>query len=151
MEAPCENTILEEVLPKLQADYLVRITKTELKNEADIGKLNENVFLNIGLAEMNEGYLDNFKNIKIFNFCVSLILLWMSYSLIVLDVTTTTMIRRLSLLLVFYHQPLAYLSQGIFTDLRLVSCMLSWVFYTYLMYFWMTELHTQAFKTVNSG
>lgn len=151
MEAPCENTIIEEVLPKLQADYLVRITKTELKNEADIGKLNENVFLNIGLAEMNEGYLDNFKNIKIFNFCVSLILLWMSYSLIVLDVTTTTMIRRLSLLLVFYHQPLAYLSQGIFTDLRLVSCMLSWVFYTYLMYFWMTELHTQAFKTVNSG
>jgi hypothetical protein len=145
LDLPCENTILLELYPKLEGKYLLKLTKTEILDGGNIGKMNEDVFVNLGIAELNEGYVNHFRDIKILNLVISLILLYLSYTKI--DVSTVGQnstqlhIRRLCLCLVIYHQPLSFMSTDLYSTFGQVSNMLFSVFYSYLVYFWISVLH----------
>ena len=102
--------------------------------------MNESVFINLGIAEFNAEYLNSYSHIKMFNAIISAILCLVAYKCLNETVSSTKHIRRLCLCLLIQHEPLIFMSIDSFTSLSLVHDMLTWIFYTYLFYFWMGQI-----------
>jgi hypothetical protein len=151
LNSPCQNIYLAEIVSSYESDYLIKITKTELLDSEHTGRINENVFLNLGIAEMNSKYLTDFFNIKLINFMLAIILVCTVFCMTSSKTKSSASIRKLCISLILFHNPVFYIDQDMFNQYYQYLQIFYWIFYSHLVYFWMSELHKHAFKALNTN
>lgn len=149
LDEPCEDSILDKIIPSGSSQqYKVKVFKIELLNTAQTGKLNEQVYINLGIAEFNQGYLKTFKNLKLYNLFATVLLFILALSCI--SSNMKSQIKKLGFLLLVQHLPIVFNNLQTFTRFHIVYKVSSCLFYTYLLYFWMDQLHSVAHAVVNN-